>query len=287
MSKTGFTGPVHKVGQIEVFTLIDGHGQAPNALFPKFDQGLAHQAAAQAGQAYDGHHVTVPIQGFLIRNGDDITLVDAGAPDGYSDTTGAFLARLAETGVEPGDVTRLAMTHLHVDHVGQIVDSVGQARFPNAELIAGQGDWTHFMGDAAYNKTRAGGRERASFDHSRRALTPYANQRREVSGETNVAPGITMIPLPGHTPGHCGVLVHDGDDSLLIWGDTIHSAAFQMAQPDWGVLFDVDPEAAASSRTALFDRLASDQTPVTGPHVPPTGPFRVKQAQTGYQLAQL
>lgn len=286
MSNTSHT-ICHRVGQFEVFTIQDGHGRAPNALFPNFDKDRAEIAAAQAGEAYDGATVNVPINGFLIRNGDDVTLVDAGAPDGYSDTTGAFLDSLAATGVTPDQVNRLAMTHLHVDHVGQIADETGAARFPNAELFAGQGDWDHFFDDAIYQRTKPGGRERASLDHSRRACTPYADRRHDIAGETQIAPGLHIVPLPGHTPGHSGILIEDGSETLLIWGDTIHSAAFQLAEPGWGVLFDVDPQQAIASRTALFDRLAADSTPVIGPHVPLGGPFRVQKAPVGYRLAPL
>ncbi len=275
---------VHRLGETEIITLIDGHGRAPNGLFPAFDPARAEAAAAQSGEAYDGRTVNVPIQGFAIRRGADITIVDAGAPDGYSDTTEAYLDSLAAAGIAPGDVTRLAMTHLHVDHVGQLARPDGSATFPNAELIHGAADWDHFTSDAVYARTKEGGRERASLDSSRRAIRPYAHQRRGVTEETEIAPGLTMVPLPGHTPGHCGIRVSDGTETLLIWGDTIHANAFQLALPEWGVLFDVDGEAAIATRKRLFDELATDHTPVLGPHVPTPGPWHVERAPLGFRL---
>ncbi|WP_136635614.1 MBL fold metallo-hydrolase [Pseudooceanicola onchidii] len=273
-----------RVGRFDILTLTDGFGRAPNALFPDYDADRAHAAAAQSGEAYDGETVSVPIQGFVIRDGDDITLVDAGAPDGYSPTTGAFMDNLAKAGIAPAQVTRLAMTHLHVDHVGQMVRPDGAKTFPNAQLIHGAGDWDHFFSDAVYDRTRPGGRERASLDVSRRACAPYADTRREIGVETEFAPGLTMVPLPGHTPGHSGIRIDDGGDSLLIWGDTIHSAAFQVAEPDWGVLFDVDPVQARATRRALFADLAASGLPILGPHVPQPGPWRVEKARIGYRL---
>lgn len=277
----------YRVGDIEVITLVDGHGRAPNALFPDYEADRAAAAARQAGEDYDGETVEVPIHGFALRHGGEITLVDAGAPDGYADTTGAYLDSLAAAGIDPAGVTRLAMTHLHVDHVGQMADAAGKARFPNAELFSGAGDWDHFFGDAPYAATRTGGRERASFDLTRHACRPYADRRHDVAGETEIAPGITMLPLPGHTPGHSGIRLSDGGETLLIWGDTIHAAAFQMAEPDWGVLFDVDRAAARATRKRLFEQLANDGTPILGPHVPRPGPWRVERAPIGYRLAPL
>lgn len=273
-----------RVGRFEIVTITDGFGRAPNTLFPAFEPERAKAAAAQSGEDYDGETVRVPIQGFVVRDGNDVTIVDAGAPDGYSDTTGAFLANLAAAGVAPEDVTRLAMTHLHVDHVGQIVRPDGSATFPNAELIYGQGDWDHFFSDEVYARTRPGGPARASLDASRRACGPYADRRREITGEQNIAPGLTLVPLPGHTPGHAGIRISDGDEAVLIWGDIIHSNAFQLACPDWGVLFDVDPDAAVQTRKRLFDELAADGIPILGPHVPQPGPWRVERARIGYHL---
>lgn len=276
---------VIRIGDTEIIILRDGHGRAPNTLFPDFDATRAQAAAAQAGETYDGKTVNVPIMGFAIRRGRDVTLVDAGSPTGYSDTTGAYLDSLAAAGIAAADVTRLAMTHLHIDHVGQIVTDDGARRFPNAPLIAGRGDWDHFFSDAVYARTREGGRERAALDVTRRCLAPYADHLEELDGEVQIAPGLTRVPLPGHTPGHSGIQVSDGGASVLIWGDTIHAAAFQMAEPGWGVLFDVDPAAARATRQALFARLAQDGTPVLGPHVPEPGPWRVETARIGYRLA--
>jgi glyoxylase-like metal-dependent hydrolase (beta-lactamase superfamily II) len=265
-------------------TIVDGYGRAPNTLFPAFDQTRAHAAAAQSGEEYDGQTVHVPIQGFVIRDGSDITIVDAGAPDGYSPTTGAYMDNLAKAGIDPEKVTRLAMTHLHVDHVGQMVRPDGSKTFPNAELVYGAGDWDHFFSQSVYDKTKPGGQARASLDVSRRALAPYADRRREIDGEVEFAPGLTILPLNGHTPGHSGIRIDDAGDSLLIWGDTIHANAFQLAEPDWGVLFDVDTQAAIATRRRLFEELAQSGMRVLGPHVPTPGPWRVERAPIGYRL---
>jgi glyoxylase-like metal-dependent hydrolase (beta-lactamase superfamily II) len=32
-------------------------------------------------------------------------------------------------------------------------------------------------------------------------------------------------------PGHCGYVIHSGDDALLIWGDAVHSIAIQARGP--------------------------------------------------------
>ncbi|MWB77976.1 MBL fold metallo-hydrolase [Pseudooceanicola sp. 216_PA32_1] len=270
------------VGGIEVIALRDGAMTAPNGLFPLHDMDRAVAAAKQAGDEYDGTSVTVPVNAFAIRTGGRVLLVDAGAPDGYSGSTGHFGEALAGAGIAAAEVDTLAMTHLHIDHVGQLTGPDGAARFPNAELVSGAGDWAHFHSDEVY--ARANTRARGSIDVSRRILAPYAERRRDAQGETPLAPGVTMIPLPGHTPGHSGILIEDGGEQLLIWGDIIHSETFQLAEPDWSVLFDIDQDQARETRKALFDRAASDRLMITGPHVRFPGFARVERMTRGYRL---
>lgn len=274
----------HRIGDIEVTVLEDGFQHAPNTLFPDHDMDRARAAAAQAGVAYDGAQSLIPIRGFLLRGRGFTAVVDAGSPPGHAPTTGAFPNALAEAGVAPEEVTHLVMTHLHIDHVGGIVDAEGRAVFANAELVSGAGEWDHFTSPEV--EARLKGRRRAldSFLFSKRAVMPYAERRRDVAGEAEVLPGVGLVPLPGHTPGHSGVHVSSGGEELLIWGDTIHCETFQMAEPDWGVLFDIDPDMARASRRRIFDRVATDGITVTGPHVRGPGLRKVERMAQGYRL---
>ena len=79
--------------------------------------------------------------------------------------------------------------------------------------------------------------------------------------------GISAVLMPGHTPGHTGWLVQSGRDGLLIWGDLIHLAAVQIARPDTGLVYDVDPLTACATRKRMLDRLAADKLRVAGAHM--------------------
>lgn len=275
-------GPARMVGGIEVIPLEDGWLHVAHEVFPDYDADTARAAAAQAGIAQDEGQVAIPICAFAIRTAHALVLVDTGSPPGFADGAGRFPRALAAAGIDPGDVTHLAMTHLHIDHVGGLVDDAGQAVFADAGLISGAGDWRFFFSDTVYR--RADERGRKSIAVSRRCLGPYADRRREADGETAITSGVTMLPLPGHTPGHCGILVEDGGDQLLIWGDTIHSEALQLARPDWGVMFDVDADQARATRKALFDRVATDGLTIAGPHLMAPQFARLERAAQGYRL---
>jgi glyoxylase-like metal-dependent hydrolase (beta-lactamase superfamily II) len=79
--------------------------------------------------------------------------------------------------------------------------------------------------------------------------------------------GISAVALPGHTPGHTGWLIASGNESLLIWGDLVHLASVQVARPDTGLVFDVDPQQACATRRRTFDRVAADKLTVAGAHM--------------------
>src|SRR5919201_1065688 len=101
-------------------------------------------------------------------------------------------------------------------------------------------------------------------DASGRAV--YPNAERTVR-EGEAMAGVASVALPGHTPGHTGWLIASGKESLLIWGDLVHLASLQVARPDTGLVFDVDPQAACATRLRTFDRVAADKLKVAGAHM--------------------
>jgi glyoxylase-like metal-dependent hydrolase (beta-lactamase superfamily II) len=114
------------------------------------------------------------------------------------------------------------------------------------------------------------------------AARPYARSMRLFGKDVEVVKGITSVALPGHTPGHTGFIITSGEESLLIWGDIVHSAALQFAHPEWAIAFDVDQTQAIATRKAIFDRAAADKLLVTGMHLDFPGFGHVAQAGSAY-----
>ena len=90
------------------------------------------------------------------------------------------------------------------------------------------------------------------FQWAREQIEPYQHQRREPKGE--VFPGVTAMPLYGHTPGHTGYLISSKGEQLLIWGDIVHIPDIQTRRPDVFMEPDVDGEAAIATRKRIMDR---------------------------------
>ena len=111
--------------------------------------------------------------------------------------------------IRPEQVTIVGISHYHFDHTGQA------ASFPNARLIMGAGDLAALRGTDP-------GVERAPLA---RWLTG-GGQVTEARGDHDVFGDgkVIMLNLPGHTPGHHGLLVRLASGPVLLSGDTYHFA---------------------------------------------------------------
>ena len=61
-----------------------------------------------------------------------------------------------------------------------------------------------------------------------------------VSEETEVLPGVWLLPAVGHTPGHMVVALTSGDDGALYLGDAVLDEA-NFAHPDWASVYEWNP----------------------------------------------
>jgi glyoxylase-like metal-dependent hydrolase (beta-lactamase superfamily II) len=78
------------------------------------------------------------------------------------------------------------------------------------------------------------------------------------------------------------VHVSSGSSELLLWGDIVHNAALQFAEPDRATSFDTDQAMAIASRKRVFDMAATDKLLVAGSHLPFPGLGHVAKASNGY-----
>ncbi|MEP9379410.1 MBL fold metallo-hydrolase [Aquabacter sp. CN5-332] len=272
------------VGAMTVMPLRDGFFPLPIDSFPNIASPVGAAIIEDMGLPPAGPFPT-PINAFVVERAGRLAIIDAGMGAGIGAGGGPGLGKvagaLADARFDRAKVEAVLMTHLHIDHAGGTFGEDGTAFFPNAELVVQQKEADFWTDDGMWS--RAPSDMDYLFRAARTALAAYAGRVRLVSGAVELWPGLTALPLPGHTPGHAGIWIADGDDSLLVWGDVMHVAAMQFPHPDWLGVVDVDPAMAAETRLRLLDRLASEGTPVTGSHLDMRG--RILRAGSAYRMA--
>jgi glyoxylase-like metal-dependent hydrolase (beta-lactamase superfamily II) len=145
------------------------------------------------------------------------------------------------------------ITHAHPDHVPgfiEFVDGELVPTFPSARHVISKAEWRYWV-DEDPGEPSAG-----MVPMVRPSLTALrdAGVLDLVDGDEEIADGITLLPTPGHTPGHMSVLVASGGETCVVAGDVVLTEwAFE--HPEWTAIPEVDPGLVVRTRRALFDRL--------------------------------
>lgn len=130
-----------------------------------------------------------------------------------------LVAQLRERGIEPGDVAHVVLTHLDLDHAGGLSDLPDVTVHTTADEHA-----------AAISAPDALDRRRyrsPQFEHGPRFTlhTGRGDEWRLGLTGHEIVPGITLVPMAGHSRGHAVVAV-EGDDGLVVHaGDAVFDAA--------------------------------------------------------------
>lgn len=212
------------------------------------------------------------VGGFLVRSEGKTILVDTGVGDKPREgfRIGTMLSTLAEHGVKPDDIDLVVNTHLHIDHIGWNTvarDDTFVPTFPKARYIVAQPEWDFFTGP-----------ERISAAYMQDSILPVrdAGQLDLVDSEHHVTGEVTLVPSPGHTPGHVCVAIVSGGEHGIIIGDLAHHP-LQLTEVAWEMVMDMNPKMAAETRARLVERMERDNAMVMGGHFPPPGIGRLVQ----------
>jgi glyoxylase-like metal-dependent hydrolase (beta-lactamase superfamily II) len=263
-NSAGQAGPLAAAG-VRIVSLCDGHADIDVSRFPSLDPEAAWPLAQAGGVALDD--LAVSVNAFLIETPERRYLVDAGNGSIRGPGLGHLKSALAAAGCGADDVDVVLMTHMHGDHCVGLYEE-GRAIFARAGMIVSDAERDFWSDESGLHEM-----QRSQLDFARIAFAAYRDRTSLATPGGEVAPGIEMVALPGHTPGHVGYLI--GAASVLIWGDIMHVPALQMPRPEWYFRFDADPKTAIATRRRVLDRAAADELIVAGAHLPFPGMARI------------
>lgn len=159
---------------------------------------------------------TCSVDGFVVKHPDAVAIIDTGVGGGhpgigalYRPLRRPLVETLTELGIALTDVALVINSHLHFDHCGE------NRLFPGTPIYA----------------------QRAEYEAAREPMytipdwVDFPGAKFELlDGEAEVLPGMTIVPTPGHTPGHQSVLLETIEGRVIIAGQAAYTAD-EFAQP--------------------------------------------------------
>jgi glyoxylase-like metal-dependent hydrolase (beta-lactamase superfamily II) len=258
---------VHRValGGLTLTTLSDGYFSRPldgafvrNAPLPDVQAALR-----DAGLPTD--KLEVPFNPVVADLGGQRILFDVGNGEFGAPTAGRLLANMAAAGIAPESITAVVFSHFHGDHINGLRNKAGNVVFPRAKIFVPAPEWAFWMDDARMAAAPEG--MKGAFAATRRVFAPLAASVTRFEPGAEVLPGVRSVAAFGHTPGHTAFEFEGGSRKALYWGDTTNVAALFVRNPDWAVMFDMDPAAARQVRHRLCARIVSEDMVLAGYHL--------------------
>ena len=260
----------YKVGGYECTSINDGA-----RIFPLTDTFVSNvpkaEALAAAAAAYmPAGMVTVPYNPQLINTGGKLVLIDCGfgaaAFESSKSAVGRTLRNLTAAGVEAASIDVVLMSHLHPDHTNGIRAADGTMAFPNAEIMVPAKDWEFWMSEDNAAKAQSNEMMKNYFANVRKVYAGIESKVTKYDWGQEVMPGITSVAAAGHTPGHTAFVLASGSSRILLQSDVTNIPEFFLRNPDWHVVYDVDPEQAQATRHKFYDMASAEKALVVGFH---------------------
>ncbi len=267
------------LGDMEVTVLSDGTFPMPvGKLLASID---ATDLSAALTRSFLKDPVEASVNGFLINTGTKLVLIDSGAGQFFGPTLGNLVHNLRAAGYTPDQVDEVYITHLHPDHIGGLVDH-GKAVFKHATVRIAKAETDYWLNPDNLRGAPADGK--SGFENANAALKPYSTsgQLKPFTGDQELIAGIRAVTTAGHTPGHSVYVVQSRGERLVLWGDLMHVASVQFANPSVTIVYDTDPATALVARTRIFADVAKSGEMVGGAHLPFPALGHLRAVDAGY-----
>ena len=228
----------------------------------------------------------------LVEEGERKILIDAGFGHFLGPRFGRQAAALANAGIDPTEIDTIIITHGHADHFAGLVGPDLKLRFPNAQIVWNEGEWRYWTSDQAVTDVRNSPLPdgfKDLFIGTTQTVLPVAASNLElldVSKEREIAPGVILMPAPGHTPHSIVVMIASGDEQLLYASDTTLLVRQNSIAPQWVSAFEYDPQGLVDTRLRLLDQAAADGISWFGYHADFPALGRIRKTASAYAFIE-
>jgi glyoxylase-like metal-dependent hydrolase (beta-lactamase superfamily II) len=232
--------------------------------------------------------VTHSFNPVVINTGPKLVVIDTGlGPDQFVQSkgkTGQFHSNLAAANIDRATVDTVIISHFHGDHINGLLAAENKPAFPNAEIMVPAAEWKFWMDDGEMSKGMGNPILENNFKNIRRIFDALGRKVTPYESGKELAPGITSVASPGHTPGHTSFVVASGSDKVLVQVDITAGAAFLFVKhPEWSLAFDVDKPLAVQTRRKMYDMAIAEKMPIQAFHAAFPGLVRVEKDGDGYR----
>ncbi|WP_315709829.1 MBL fold metallo-hydrolase [Brenneria uluponensis] len=273
-----------KVGELLVTAVSDGTVDIP------LDKLLTNESPEliikELKSSYLKPETETSINAYVIDDGKQQILVDAGAGELFGNIGGHITENLAAAGYPADSIDAVLLTHIHADHSGGISKG-DKLVFPNAKVYVDQRDVSFWLDRK--NIKNVNPDQRHTFAESEKTVGTVikAGQLITFQAPVKLFPGIEVIPAPGHTPGSVIYKVSSDGKNLILWGDIIHARAIQMHSPSVAIRFDINPKKAIETRERILNTVAKEGDLVAAAHISFPGFGHVIKEGKGYRWLPL
>ncbi|MEK7517921.1 MAG: MBL fold metallo-hydrolase [Patescibacteria group bacterium] len=262
-----------KIGAVEIFQIVEMEGGKliQDSILNATPENIKKIKWLYPNFADDKGNLKALVQSFFIKSEGKNILVDTCNGNGKNRPTCPdwgnlqtdFLERLNDVGASDSDIDIVVCTHLHFDHVGwntKLENEEWMPTFPNAKYLFVQKEYDYWktIPDKEVED------DKLAFDDSVIPIVK-ANLAEFVSSDHKIDQNLSLIPTPGHTPGHVSIMIESQGKKAIISGDFIHHPC-QIEHPEWSMGADALPEKALETRRKMLKQFADTNTLLIGTH---------------------
>ena len=154
----------------------------------------------------------------------------------------------------------MIISHYHGDHINGLLKADNSLAVPERR-DPGAGDRAQVLDGRRRDEPLADQTHRRQFQEriAPRGNAEVLKRLRTYEWDKEVAPGVTAVGTPGHTPGHTSHVVSSGAAKVYVQADVTHVPFLFARHPGWHAFYDQDGAMAEATRRKVYDMLSAER----------------------------